>query len=445
MVIVSEIGETGGGGNFVLFYLVCNSLGSQPSERLMSVARFQDSGSFSVLSFTSDFSSNGIIKVSDRRSQDHELSESLSSYLNGGFTLLNHGTPSTNGHSTPNSSDDHVISFQSANDGLRLKNGRSIEAPNSDSTKFEHKLEIREHFPDEQLFSNIPHTQGMEQSKELIGRIIDSYHSERGAFLSKTIFLNNEIYSSSETIANGSVKINIIQEINELLRKFLPDVNGQLNYPTVPQVEATLDYHRKIMDAFEVVKNNIAEETIIEMSRSSSFKQPINRVTSIDSRASQSQNPSTSPKKSVPKMQNHKRSDSLLSKFRMRSSSPSSSRKKRLSVHQSSSSSTDSSNITTVKSHSRSVSTSTMASHATSSGRSIRDQVSLHSYFQTLEFLHRTLVEIQEVYLDSDEADIQRCLNSVAKFQSEYIQKFLLQDIFDLLTKFMKKHIETYV
>lgn len=328
----------------------------------------------STHSFGSDYS-YGVIKVGDNDSESLVLG----------------------GHSKGS-----VISFHSSNELTSRTDVSSVQP----------SIKINEALPREIFASDFTKIHGIDQSKEILERIVESYNSETGGFLTKSIYLNHKIYSNKETIMNGSVKINIIQEINELLRTFLPNEKGDFCYKSLENVKATIAYYDKLMNAFGVLNRGTEEDSDFESNRNSQ----IYKTPSIESTNSTASRP--------------KRNSIIFNKLRPKVKSPEPDLLKR--------------SVSNLKS-SRTLSISTISSNNSVSARSIKDQASLTEYFQSVEFLYKTILEIHDLYMDSNDSDICNRLNYVIEFQSEFILKFLLQDIFNLLTKYMKRSIQSMV
>lgn len=270
---------------------------------------------------------------------------------------------------------------------------------------------------------------GIERPKYVLEKIVQSFRADKGAFLTRDIFLNNRIYQQSETILNGSVKINIIQEINSLLKKFKGD---NLDLTTFNSLEQTLGYYKKLMDAFDVLQLETAQtlndSTNASISSQSSNTSPqayktISRESTISAKKSNSNLSDDKPKK---------RNSLFLDKFKGKMKN---SNKKRMSLNYDTHySPTPSDQFNT---HSRSVSVS-----STASSRSAKDQATIYEYLETIENLQITLSTIYDQQLTKRSAIYQEKLNSVIQFLSQYIIKFLLTDITALSLKYMKKSVK---
>lgn len=270
---------------------------------------------------------------------------------------------------------------------------------------------------------------GIERPKYVLDKIVQSFRADKGAFLTSDIFLNNRIYQQQETILNGSVKINIIQEINSLLQKFKGDT---LDLATFNSLEQTLGYYKKLMDAFDVLQlettQSLNDSTSISSQSSNNTPQAYKTISRESTISAKKSNPNLSEDK--PK----KRNSLFLDKFKGKIKNTN---KKRMSLNYDTypSPASDQSNT-----HSRSVSVS-----STASSRSAKDQATIYEYLETIENLQITLNTIYDQQVIKRSAIFLEKLNSVIQFLSQYIIKFLLSDITALSLKYMKKSVKDLI
>jgi len=284
-----------------------------------------------------------------------------------------------------------------------------------------------------------------ERIKYNLDKVVESFRSSKGTFLTSDIFLNQKIYQQEETISNGSVKINIIQEITSLLKKFEGDHHDVSKFHAL---EPTLAYYSKLMDAFDVLQvenmtdDGSSETQSLASSMNNSLK--IYKTISKDSTTNKLllQQPSISQTDSHDSDKPKKRNSALLGKFRGKMKN-----KKRVSVNwepqtQLQSPPKESLRPRSFQQHSRSVSVSSTQTQGSS--RSAKDQASIYGYLEAIENLQITwnVVYGQNI---SPQSEIYEKLTLVVHFLTQYIIKFLMSDVTSLSLKYIKKRVKDLV
>lgn len=278
---------------------------------------------------------------------------------------------------------------------------------------------------------------GIERPKYVLDRIVQSFRSEKGAFLTDGVFLNHKIYQQSDVISNGSVKINIIQETIALLKKFEGDFHEVLK---LNSLEQTLSYYKKLMEAFDVFESNGSPNTTSDaLSTASSSNMPIQPYRTISKESAVSVKKSNSNTiEDKPK----KRNSLLLDKFKGKIK-----HKKRHSLnnwdhHPQLEPVAPKTHSVDSRSHNRSISVSSTQTQGSS--RSAKDQATIHEYLETIEVLQLTLNTIRTHEI-VEHSEVQEKLSLVVGFLSQYIVKFVMSDGTSLSLKYIKTAVKELI
>lgn len=293
--------------------------------------------------------------------------------------------------------------------------------------------------PEKERESLVIPSGGLERPRYVLDKVVESFRSEKGAFLTSDIFLNQKIYQQPETIINGSVKISIIQEINTLLRKFHGEFHDLSKFNTL---EPTLAYYKKLMDAFDVLHVEASHSpacTNDSLSSTSSINnqdvKPYKTVSKESTISSKKSNQSLAETEK-PK----KRNSLLLDKFKGKMKN-----RKRHSLNNWENH-TSSDHLTPpnhdIRTHSRSISVSSTQTQASS--RSAKDQATIQEYLESIESLHLTLNMIYDQHI-SEQSETYSKLSLVIEFLSQYIVKFLMSDITSLSLKYIQQVVKDLV
>ncbi|CCH46970.1 hypothetical protein BN7_6577 [Wickerhamomyces ciferrii] len=423
-----------------------NSITSPP-RRVFSDHHYQRDSIVSSPSFTSSNFNNfqvGLVKVYQ---SDEECSTDSFSLNSKNFNDVNNIVSQVNNNN------------QDLNSSPSLKQSASNTTPAFDDRVLFNKWDDISTTQQENL--KIPES-GIERSQYVLDKIIESYQSEEGAiFLTNNVFLNRKIYQQPETILNGSVKINIIQEISSLLRKFGGDNNDSNKLSTV---EPTLLYYKKLMDAFDVFQtesqnsnssfdsdtvstnSSIMTSKPYKTSSRESLKNSLNRTSSSIPITKTNSNTIPNNNKDLPSSpdteKKKKRNSLILDKFRGKIKA----KPKRHSLNPDTRlNQAQSSNVTSptiekarVNLHSRSISVS-----STASSRSVKDQATIHEYIKAIENLQFTLNTIKR-QISQNSGTVEQ-FNLVVNFLGENIVKFVMADITYLAIRFLKNSASEFV
>ncbi|KAH3666681.1 hypothetical protein WICMUC_005498 [Wickerhamomyces mucosus] len=258
---------------------------------------------------------------------------------------------------------------------------------------------------------------------QTLTKIINSYESPQGDYLNSNIFLNNKIYHPSSLINSGSVKLNIIQEINNVLQKMI--LNDKP--PSIQEISANLEYYDKLMNAFEILNFDL-DESVYELHKIPTTTHQTQPITTPAS-------PQVSSSISSSKHKG-KRSSILFDKFRSKGKTT-----QTLSLD---SKSVEPSNSTKSAVHSRSPSNISVTS-SSSATRSAKDQIPLADYLHSIQSLNASIGLIVEHFLPNENQEFLDNLNHVVQFINKYIIRFIVKDVLGLTTKFMKLCINEYL
>lgn len=250
----------------------------------------------------------------------------------------------------------------------------------------------------------------------VLSRVVDAYKSpHHGSFLSGNVFLNKRALESG-SITNASVKLGTLREVTSLFSKL-----SKGEAIDVSSIDSVLLYYEKLLDAFDHLADDIAQDEVVRVHSSSSNIQRVESVTSTTA----SVMTANTMNSSLSRKHGDKRKGSIFNVFP--------SRRTKGNPRPSSTNLSSSPNVSTSKLHSKKTSIS-----STTSWKPHHDYCSMDQYIALIEPL------IQQLYKFKGTDSTSDSFERLVQFTDEYLLQFIIRDVSQLSLKFMKEEYQAY-